>query len=163
MAILEDDNRFGGCEADVTAIERAALDYMEGWFTGDPVRMRRALHPDLAKRCLCYEADGEEANGEFYLSNAEQLVRQTAEGGETNWSDAPYDPERGRNNFDVKVFEIFGDVASARVWSQAYVEYLHLGNFGEAGWKIVNILYGHTQGKAPIEEWRKTDFAYWAP
>ena len=35
---------------DEDAIVRCTLDYFEGWFDGDPERMRRALHPDLAKR-----------------------------------------------------------------------------------------------------------------
>jgi hypothetical protein len=29
-----------------------ALDYIEGWYTGDAARMERALHPDLAKRIV---------------------------------------------------------------------------------------------------------------
>src|SRR5205807_5731149 len=32
------------------AIERTLLDYFEGWFDGDAARMKRALHPELAKR-----------------------------------------------------------------------------------------------------------------
>ena len=32
------------------AIERAGLDDIEGWYDGDAERMRRSLHPDLAKR-----------------------------------------------------------------------------------------------------------------
>lgn len=31
-------------------ITRAVLDYMEGWFDGDPARMERAVHRDLVKR-----------------------------------------------------------------------------------------------------------------
>ena len=34
------------------AITDAVLDYFEGWFTADAERMRRALHPQLAKRRL---------------------------------------------------------------------------------------------------------------
>ena len=34
---------------DRDAIVRVALDYFEGWFAGDADRMRRTLHPDLAK------------------------------------------------------------------------------------------------------------------
>jgi Putative lumazine-binding len=33
-------------------IVATALDYFEGWFDGDVARMRRALHPQLAKRSL---------------------------------------------------------------------------------------------------------------
>ena len=32
------------------AIRNTVLDYFEGWFEGDIVRMDRALHPDLVKR-----------------------------------------------------------------------------------------------------------------
>ena len=39
-------------------ITAAALDYVEGWFDGDTDRMRRALHPDLAKRRLRALDDG---------------------------------------------------------------------------------------------------------
>jgi len=38
--------------ADLAAVEAAVLDYFEGWFDGDPVRMDRALHPGLAKHAL---------------------------------------------------------------------------------------------------------------
>jgi hypothetical protein len=38
--------------ADSAAIRRVALDYIEGWYTGDAARMERALHPDLAKRIV---------------------------------------------------------------------------------------------------------------
>ena len=38
--------------ADSAAIRATALDYIEGWYTGDATRMERALHPDLAKRIV---------------------------------------------------------------------------------------------------------------
>jgi hypothetical protein len=34
------------------AIRATALDYVEGWYTGDAARMERALHPELAKRIV---------------------------------------------------------------------------------------------------------------
>ena len=36
--------------ADLEAIESVALDYIDGYYTGDGDRMKRALHPELAKR-----------------------------------------------------------------------------------------------------------------
>ena len=38
--------------SDNAAITKTALDYIEGWYTGDAVRMERALHPELAKRMI---------------------------------------------------------------------------------------------------------------
>ena len=40
-------------------IEQACLDYVEGWYTGDVERMKRALHPDLAKRRARRDMGGE--------------------------------------------------------------------------------------------------------
>lgn len=161
MTIPEDAPRFGASPSDMIAIEQAALDYMEGWFTGDAKRVRRALHPQLAKRTLVIDPESGKPTNEFYGSTAEQLVRYTEDGGESQWTDIPYDPEQGRENFDVKVLEVYRNVAVVRIWSRAYVEYLQLGNFDTAGWKIVNILYTMTEGEAPVDEYKQIDFKYW--
>jgi hypothetical protein len=36
--------------ADSAGIKQTALDYIDGWYTGDAARMERAVHPELAKR-----------------------------------------------------------------------------------------------------------------
>jgi hypothetical protein len=133
MTIPEDAPRFGASPSDMIAIEQAALDYMEGWFTGDAKRVRRALHPQLVKRTLVIDPESGKPTNEFYGSSAEQLVRYTEDGGESQ----------------------------VRIWSRAYVEYLQLGNFDTAGWKIVNILYTMTEGEAPVDEYKQIDFKYW--
>jgi hypothetical protein len=107
-------------------ITRTALDYFEGWFTGDVARMRRALHPGLAKRAL----DGEGALDE---TTAEWMIEATAEG-------------RGKRDgveTDVEVVDVYGDIATAVVRSSVYREYLHLLRTDE-GWKIVNALWQRT-------------------
>ena len=161
MTIPEDAIPFGTSEENLRLIERSAYDYMEGWFTGDARRMRRALHPELAKRTLVIDPQSGRPTTALYESDPEQLVCYTEAGGESQWTDISYDPEQGRKNFDVKVLEVYRNVAVARIWSKAYVEYLQLGNFGEAGWKIVNILYAMTEGTAPIDEYRQKDFEFW--
>ncbi len=161
MTIPENAIPFGTTEDDMRLIERSAYDYMEGWFTGDARRMRRALHPQLAKRGLVIDPETGEPTNEFYGSTAEQLVRYTEDGGESQWTDIPYDPEQGRENFDVKVLEVYRNVATVRIWSRAYVEYLQLGNFGAAGWKIVNTLYAMTEGVLPANEYKQKDFEFW--
>ena len=35
--------------SDSAAIRATAMDYIEGWYTGDGDRMERALHPDLVR------------------------------------------------------------------------------------------------------------------
>ena len=73
MTIPEDAPRFGASPSDMIAIEQAALDYMEGWFTGDAKRVRRALHPQLVKRTLVIDPETGKPTNEFYGSTAEQL------------------------------------------------------------------------------------------
>jgi hypothetical protein len=48
-AVPLDGQAFAAAET-TAAIRQAAVDYIEGWYTGDADRMERALHPDLAKR-----------------------------------------------------------------------------------------------------------------
>ena len=54
----------GQIEDDRAAIRETILDYVEGWWTGDVVRMQESLHPDLVKRVV-YE---HEATGRSMLS-----------------------------------------------------------------------------------------------
>lgn len=44
---------------DTVAIEAAVRDYIEGWFTSDAERMKRALHPNLFKVTKRTTQDGE--------------------------------------------------------------------------------------------------------
>jgi hypothetical protein len=45
--------------AHTAAIRDTAVDYMQSWLDGDPDRMRRCLHPDLAKRRCRDSASGD--------------------------------------------------------------------------------------------------------
>jgi hypothetical protein len=107
------------------AIERAVLDYFEGWFEGDAARMESALHPELAKRSL--NAEGLET------LTAQQMIDATAEGiGRTR--DVP------DRRIEIEITDVYGVIATVVVRSTIYREYLHLVDTG-AGWKIVNALW----------------------
>ncbi|MEP7347290.1 MAG: nuclear transport factor 2 family protein, partial [Gemmatimonadaceae bacterium] len=62
--------------ADSAAIVRTALDYIEGYYTGDTTRMSRALHPELAKRIVFppREPGGKQT---FNHMGAAQLIENT--------------------------------------------------------------------------------------
>jgi hypothetical protein len=113
-----------------TAIVEAVLDYFEGCFDGDAVRMKRALHPDLAKRSL--EQDGrtlDETTAEWMIdATARALGRER-------------DP--GDRRIEVEVEDIHGTIANATVRSAVYREYVQLVQTPE-GWKIVNALWAWT-------------------
>src|ERR1700757_3156039 len=61
------------------AIKKTALDYIEGWYTGDAARMERALHPELAKRMI--STDPKTGRGQFNHMGAMALVQRTRDGG----------------------------------------------------------------------------------
>jgi hypothetical protein len=116
--------------ANVGAIERTALDYIEGWFDGDASRMERALHPELAKRSLQYREDGREA---LETITAQEMIDDTASGRGKSKAD-------GDLRIEVTVDHVFGETAIATVDSGIYVDYLQLIRTA-AGWKIVNVLW----------------------
>ena len=117
------------------AIERAILDYFEGWFDGDAARMKRALHPELAKRP---GAVSDSVAGRLGTLTAQQMIERTKQGvGKTR--DVP------DRRIEVDVVDVFGDIASATVRSTVYHEYVHLVRTPD-GWKIVNTLWQWMKG-----------------
>lgn len=116
--------------SDEAAIERAARDYIEGWFDGDRVRMERALHPELVKRSLEQGAPGAEP---VRTLTASEMIAKTADG-----EGQREDVEDRR--IEVAVHEVSDGIASAAVRCALYVDFLQLLKTGD-GWKIVNVVW----------------------
>jgi hypothetical protein len=116
-------------DADVAAIRQTALDYIEGWYTGDGDRMARALHPELAKRIVRTE------NGASRLSHmsAAELTQGTRNGG---GKDTPAE----RQFKEVTVFDVYGGAATAKIVASDWIDYLHLSRV-DGRWVIVNVLW----------------------
>jgi hypothetical protein len=89
--------------------------------------MERALHPGLAKRSLAEDGFGLDSDG------AQEMIDATAAG-----QGKRRDPETRET--DVRVVEIYEEIATVVVHSNVYREYLHLARTRE-GWKIVNALW----------------------
>ena len=115
-------------DADRSAIIAAATDYIASWLDGDPERMARCLHPALAKRA----------------------VKRDAETGAPVVDESPYDDmvegarvgygRRLAPGYEVDVLDAEGDIASVRVRSSAYLDYLHVARFGDR-WLLLNVLW----------------------
>jgi Putative lumazine-binding len=124
---------------DIASVRATVLDYFEGWFDGDPVRMDRALHPLLAKRSWAQDLARTPA---LATTTAEQMVLFTSRGnGRTLGGD--------EQRLDIDVVEVSGTIATVVVHSDAYVEYLHLVSTPD-GWRIVNGLWRYADGRGPI-------------
>ncbi len=121
----------GKADADAAAITQAALDYIDGWYTGDATRMERALHPRLAKRVVVTNP----RNGRSVLleGSAMELVQETrtGEGKQTALAD---------RREDIRILDRFGDMATVRVDATDWVDYLQLSRFNDR-WVIVNVLW----------------------
>jgi N-acyl-D-amino-acid deacylase len=115
---------------DSAAIRATALDYIEGWYAGDAVRMERALHPHLAKRFVEPRANG---GVQLTETTALELVQQVRSGGGSET------PESARRT-DVHILDIFQNVASVRVDAHGWIDYMHIAKFGDS-WRIVNVLW----------------------
>ena len=116
--------------ADSAGIRQAALNYIEGWFTGNAARMERALHPRLAKRIVRATPEGPD---QLVETSALELVQQTRRGG---GAEIP----ASRRRTDVRILDVFGNAASARIDAGLWIDYLHLVKW-DGEWKIVNVLW----------------------
>ena len=116
--------------ADSAAIRATALDYIEGWYTGNAERMERAVHPDLAKRIINTDQRGRNVLGH---QSAMTLVLNTRRGG---GKETPVAEQRK----DVRILDIFGNTASVRIDAGTWVDYLHVARWN-GRWIIVNVLW----------------------
>ncbi|MGH2789263.1 MAG: nuclear transport factor 2 family protein [Actinomycetota bacterium] len=115
--------------AEAAAIVSTVRDYFEGWFEGDAARMRRALHPGLAKRALTRDRDADALD----TDTAQEMIDATEAGVGTR-----HPPKK--RHFDVDIEDVYGTIANVTVRSDIYREYLSLVRT-ENGWKIVNALW----------------------
>ena len=111
-----------------TAVENTLRDYIEGWYKGDAARMDRSLHNDLVKRIPV--KDSSDVDIKLRMVPKTRMVELTEQGG----------GESPDGEYQIFVDDIQEDIATGRVLSLKYLDYIHLAKTKE-GWKIVNILF----------------------
>jgi hypothetical protein len=116
--------------ADSAGIRQTALDYIDGWYTGDGARMERALHPELAKRIVRTDSLGRSSLGQ---QSAMTLVQNTRMGGGKDT------PAADRHD-DVRILDIYQNAAVARIDASYWVDYLQLAKW-RGKWVIINVLW----------------------
>jgi len=119
-------------DAASAAIEAVARDYVEGQLEGDAARVARALHPDLAKRAVASESATARETFPLRRMSADELIELTAQGA--------LKTPRAQWNRSVRVLDIAGNAAVAKVETPWFVDYFHLARFGKR-WLIVNALW----------------------
>jgi hypothetical protein len=117
--------------ADSAAIRATALDYVEGWYTGDAARMERALHPELAKRIV--QTNPQNGRSNLGQQSAMTLVLNTRSGG---GKDTPAEQMQK----DVFILDVFGNSASVKAIMSGWIDYMHMAKWN-GRWVIVNVLW----------------------
>ncbi len=128
-------------QKDIDAISRAALDYVEGYVTGDAQRHARAYHPECLKRRL----DRDEESGVFELMViTPQVMVDYANTGRTIEDEC---------QIEVVIDAVFEDIASVRVYSCNWVDFLHIVK-ARGEWKLFHATWhrvGTAESGNPIE------------
>jgi hypothetical protein len=115
---------------DAAAIKQAALDYIEGWYEGNAERMERALHPELAKRIV---RSNQQGNSRLDQMGAMTLVQGTKRGGGKS-------TPKEKQLKEVTVLDVFENAASVKIVASDWIDYLHMAKFN-GQWVIVNVLW----------------------
>jgi hypothetical protein len=121
---------FGQTDADREAIKRTALNYAEGWYEGNADKMESALSPDLAKRIVRTNPQGQSGLGQMTAMTLVQYTR-AGEGKKTL---------KENQQKDVTIFDITGGAATVKCEMHDWVDYMHLGKVN-GKWLIVNVLW----------------------
>lgn len=116
---------------DTTAIRQRALDYIEGWYTGDTDRMSSAVHSKLVKRIFAtHPKTGQQV---FKDQDSTALVTATEQGHGSKIPDA-------RRQEAITILDVFRDAASVKIVAAGWIDYLHLAKVN-GDWQIVNVLW----------------------
>jgi len=117
-------------DSEKEAIKNCALDYGIGWYSGDAVRMERALHPELNKILVMkIKPDG---NTVLQYSSVSGLVESAR--GKAGLL------EEGKRNASVDVYDVNGNFACAKLNSAQFNDYLSMVKV-DGAWKILNVLW----------------------
>ena len=124
-------NVFAQSKADTVVIINVAKDYFEGYYTGDTLRMDRAMHDDLVKRRKTFHKDSQKDL--LHHISKSVLVEYTRSG---------YGKATPLDSIDlnIEIYEIFNDIASVKVSSIHYFDFCHIVKFNNK-WQIVHVLW----------------------
>lgn len=135
--------------ADSAMIIETALNYGDGWYSGDAARMEKAIHPDLNK--ICPAVMPQSGKTFLIISSWSGLIEPArAKAGFV---------EESKRKIDVKILKINDNVASAKLTSSQFNDYLEMVKF-DGQWKIVNVLWTFgpdSPNRTPLPDFRGDD------
>lgn len=124
-AYTESSNQTSNTHAeDEEEIIARTLDYIEAWFRGDAERHAKAYHPECIKRAYAEDGHG------IIWTSPQRMVEFCASGDQV-LEDAEW---------KIIVDDVAGDVATVRVYSTRWVDFLHLAK-ARGRWGLFHVSY----------------------
>lgn len=118
---------------DLEGITKTIRDYIESCYTGEFLRMQRALHPALAKRTL--EPHHTTDNLIIRATTKTQLVENIRA-----LQQIGYETPKDSRRMDITILDVYENIAMAKVYSSTWVDFLHLVKISDR-WEIINVLW----------------------
>ena len=122
---------FSQNQVDSLKIIETSLNYIEGWYAGDTIRMDKALHSDLVKR-----------RASLFPFTGNSFVESLSKSAMMEYTKAGFGTKTPKETIknEVVVLDIFGNIANVKIISTEFIDYLQLVKWnGE--WKIINVLW----------------------
>jgi hypothetical protein len=107
------------------------LDYVEGFYDGDTVKLTRALRPDLSKYGFWRDSTGK------YDGERMTFAEAIAYGKKVKAQNKPVNPSWPK---DVVIYEVQDQTAAAKVTAWWGTDYVLLGKF-DGKWMITDVLW----------------------
>jgi Putative lumazine-binding len=117
--------------SDSVAVHRAALDYIEGFYEGDTLKLQRSLSPELHKYGYYKDKSGQYAGDKMSFANAISFAKNVLEKKRFPKPDAPK---------QVSVLEVQEQIACAKVIAWWGMDYLLLAKHGGL-WRIEQVIW----------------------
>jgi Putative lumazine-binding len=118
--------------ADVEAVRRAALDYIEGFYEGDSTKHVRSIRPEFYKYGFYFNPNTGKYNGsQMTWPEALAFSRRVRENNRPAPADAPK---------EVKILEVSDQTAAVKVTAYWGIDYLLLGKY-DGTWMIAHVMW----------------------
>ena len=119
---------------DSAGVRAAALDYIEGFYTGDSTRLVRSVRPEVYKYGFWRHRDSTNYNAGTQMT-WEGFHRYANGVKERGGRGAPANAPK-----EVRIFEVLDKTASAKVTAWWGIDYLLMGKF-DGRWMITHVLW----------------------
>lgn len=130
LAVSVPASASGQSHADRAGVERAALDYLEGFYEGDTAKIRRGVHPDVLKFGFAMR-DGAYQRIPMSFDGMLDFANNVRESGDFPPEDAPK---------EVELLDVLDQTAVAKVYAWWGSDYLSMAKY-DGEWKIVQVLW----------------------